>query len=118
MRIYAHTDPEAAMGTLDSAMAAAITSRLSSNIPPCDADSQVRAVSQSLDSPPDSVGSFRPPRPRARPAPTDTVAESDSDDDPAADATVSCLVAGSGMCDQGAPLTPAEVKKGTLVAVP
>ena len=70
VRIYAHMNPEAAMGMLDSAMAAALTSRLSSNIPPCDADSQVRAIGHSLNSPSDSVGSFRPTtRPRARSAP-------------------------------------------------
>ena len=118
VRIYAHMNPEAAMGTLDSAMSVAITSRLPSKIPPCGADSQVRAVSHSLETPPDSVGSFRPPRPRARSAPPASVAESDSDDDSAADGGVCCLVAESGMCDKGAPLTLAEVKKGASVAVP
>jgi len=118
VRIYAHMNPEAAMSTLDSAMSAAITSRLSSNIPPCDADSQVRAVSQSLDSPSIPAGSFRPPRPRARSAPAGSTAGSDSEDDLASDAAVGCLVAESGMCDKGAPLAPAEVKKGALVAVP
>ena len=118
VRIYAHMNPEAAMSTLGSAMSAAITSRLSSNIPPCDADSQVRAVSHSLDSPSGPAGSFCPPRPRARSAPPGSVAGSDSEDDSAADGAVGCLVAESGMCDKGAPLTPAEVKKGALVAVP
>ena len=118
VRIYAHMNPEVAMSTLDSAMTAAVTSRLSSNIPPCDADSQVRAVSHSLNSASDSAGSFRPQRPRARSAPPGSVAESDSDDDSAADAAVGCLVAESGMCDKGAPLTSEEVKKGAVVAVP
>ena len=119
VRIYAHMNPEAAMSTLDSAMSAAISSRLSSNIPPCDDDSQVRAVSHSLDSPSGPAGSSRPPRPRARSAPPGSAAESDSEDDfLAADAAVGCLVAESGMCDKGAPLAPAEVTKGALVAVP
>ena len=102
VRIYAHMNPEAAMSTLDSAMSAAITSRLSSNIPPCDADSQVRAVSHSLESPSGPAGSFRPPRPRARSAPAGFAAASDSEDDLASDAAVGCLVAESGMCDKGA----------------
>ena len=33
-------------------------------------------------------------------------------------ARVGCLVAESGMCDKGAPLTPAEIKKRASVAVP
>ena len=43
---------------------------------------------------------------------------SDSEDDLASDTADGCLVAESGMCDKGAPLAPAEVKKGALVAVP
>ena len=118
VRIYAHMNPEAAMSTLASAIQAPITSRLVTNLPTTDADSDVREIANDLSgkqvSPALSVAGRA--RSQSVPALPSTVEDDDDDGDLGAD--FDCQVESAGMCDGGSLLADAHVTVGASVAVP
>ena len=115
VRTYAHMNPEAAMSTLASAIQAPITSRLVTNIPTTDADSDVRAIASDLAgkqvSP--AVSSAGRARSQSVPARSSTAERSDDDADLGAD--FEYQVESAGMCDCGLLLADAQVTVGASV---
>ena len=101
-----------------SAIRARITSRLVTNIPTCDADSDVRAITSDLGSKQASLAAPSAARARSQSAPARSSEADDSNDDAAVDDDFDCQVEAAGMCDCGPPLSDAQVKVGASVAVP
>ena len=118
VRIYAHMNPEAAMSTLASAIQAPITSRLVTNLPTTDADSDVREIANDLSGKQVSPALSLAGRARSQsvPALSSTVEHDDDDGDLGAD--FDCQVESAGMCDGGSLLADAQVTVGASVAVP
>ena len=108
VRIYAHMDPEAAMSMLASAIRAPITSRLVTNTPTTDADSDVRAIASDLGSKHTSLAAPSVARARSQSVPARSSEADNSDDDAALDDDLECQVEAA----------DAQVKVGASVAVP
>ena len=117
VRIYAHMNPEAAMLTPASAIRAPITSRLVTNIPTTDADSDVHAIASDLGNKKASPAASSVARVRSQFVPASSSEVGHSDDDADLGAELECQVEAAGMCDCGPPLTDAQVGVGTSVAV-
>ena len=118
VRIYAHMNPEAAMSTLASTIQAPITSRLVTNIPATDADSDVRAIASDLGSKQASLAAPSVACVRSQSVPARSSEADQSDDDAALEDGLECQVEAAGMCDCGPPLADAQVEIGASVAVP
>ena len=118
VRIYAHMNPEAAMSTLASAIQAPITSRLVTNIPTTDADSDVRAIAGDLAGKQVSPAISSAARARSQSVPARASTAEHSDDDADVDVDFECQVESAGMCDCGPLLTDAQLTIGASVAVP
>ena len=118
VRIYAHMNPEAAMSTLASAICAPITSRLVTNIPTTDADSDVRAIATDLGSRHAPSASSSVAQGRSQSVPPRLSAAEHSDDDADLSTDFECQVEEAGMCDCGPLLTDAQINVGVSVAVP
>ena len=110
VRIYAHMNPGAAMLTLASAIRAPITSRLVTNIPTADADSDVRAIASDLGNEQASSAASSVARVRSRSVPARSSEAGHSDDDAGLGADFECQVEAAGMCDCGTPLADVQVK--------
>ena len=106
------------MSTLASAIQAPITSRLVTNLPTTDADSDVREIANDLSGKQVSPAPSLAGRARSQsvPALSSTVEHDDDDGDLGAD--FDCQVESAGMCDGGSLLADAQVTVGASVAVP
>ena len=106
------------MSTLASAIRAPITSRLVTNIPTTDADSDARAIASDLGSKHASPAASSAALARSQSVPARSSVADRSDDDADLGADFECQVEAAGMCDCGPPLTDAQVDVGAPVAVP
>ena len=118
VRIHAHINPGAAMSTLASAIRAPITSRLVTNIPTTDADSDVRVIASDLGNKQASPAASSVTRARCQSVPARSSEADHNNDDADLGADFECQVEAAGMCDCGPPLTDAQVVTGASVAVP
>ena len=106
------------MSTLASAIQAPITSRLVTNIPTTDADSDVREIANDLASKQVSPALSSAGRARSQSVPARSSTAEHSDDDADLGADFDCQVESAGMCDSGPLLADAQVTIGASVAVP
>ena len=106
------------MSTLASAIQAPITSRLVTNIPTTDADSDVRAIAGDLAGKQVSPAISSAARARSQSVPARASTAGHSDDDADVDVDFECQVESAGMCDCGPLLTDAQLTIGASVAVP
>ena len=106
------------MSTLASANKAPITSRLVTNIPTTDADSDVREIANDLASKQASPALSSAGRARSQSVPARSSTAEHSDDDTDLGPDFDCQVESAGMCDSGPLLADAQITVGASVAVP